>query len=79
MYKGQRLNVSYRPDFICDDTVVVELKALAKLSSTEESQVINYLKATGFSLGLLLNFGGASLQFRRFISSSSVKSAKSAD
>ncbi len=75
LYKGTRLKVSYRPDFICHETVVVELKAVAKLTGVEESQVINYLKAAGFSTGLLLNFGGPSLQYRRFISSQSVKSA----
>ena len=76
LYKGERLNVLYRADFLCHETVVVELKALAKLSGVEESQVINYLKAAGFSTGLLLNFGGASLQYRRFVSS---KSARHAD
>jgi len=49
------------------------------MSETEESQVINYLKATGYEIGLLLNFGSRSLEHRRFVFSKSVKSAKSAD
>jgi len=49
------------------------------MSGTEESQVINYLKATGYEVGLLLNFGSRSLEQRRFVFSKSVKSAKSAD
>jgi GxxExxY protein len=65
-YKGQRLDVSYRADFICYDTIVVELKALARLSGVEESQLINYLKATGLETGLLVNFGAKSLEYRRF-------------
>ena len=65
-YKGQRLDVSYRADFICYDTIVVELKALARLSGVEESQLINYLKATGIETGLLVNFGAKSLEYRRF-------------
>lgn len=67
LYKGQQLTTAYRADFICFDTVVVELKALAKLSSVEEAQVINYLKATGYELGLLLNFGATSLEYKRLI------------
>jgi len=58
---------------------MVELKAIARMSGTEESQVINYLKATGYEIGLLLNFGARSLEHRRFVFSKSVKSAKSAD
>ena len=74
-YKGQVLITAYCADFICFDSVVVELKALARMSGTEEAQVINYLKATGYEVGLLLNFGTRSLEHRRFVFSKSVKSA----
>lgn len=74
-YKDQVLVTAYCADFICFDSVVVELKALARMSGTEEAQVINYLKATGFEVGLLLNFGTRSLEHRRFVFSKSVKSA----
>jgi GxxExxY protein len=66
-YKGHRLKSEYRPDFVCFSAVIVELKALARLSSVDESQLINYLKATGCHTGLLLNFGARSLQQRRFV------------
>jgi GxxExxY protein len=77
-YKNQRLNVSFRADFLCFDSVIVELKALAGLSGAEEAQVINYLKATGFEIGLLLNFGSASLEHRRLAFSKPLPSIKSA-
>jgi GxxExxY protein len=70
-YKGQPLQTRYCPDFICFNSVVVELKALARMSETEEAQVINYLKATGREVGLLLNFGARSLEHRRFVLSKS--------
>jgi GxxExxY protein len=73
-YKGSRLNTHYRADFLCYGSVVVELKALAKLSGTEEAQMLNYLKATGYEVGLLLNFGTASLEHPRYVLSHSVKS-----
>ena len=66
-YKGQHLQNHYRHDFICFDSVIDELKALSSLSSIEESQLINYLKVTGYHTGLLLNFGGKSLEQRRFV------------
>jgi GxxExxY protein len=47
--------------------VVVETKAIGKLSGAEEAQIINYLKATGYRVGLLLNFGSESLQYKRFV------------
>lgn len=65
-YRGQLLQASYRADFVCDGDVVVELKALAKLSSIEQAQILDYLKAAGLDTGLLLNFGSPSLQYKRF-------------
>jgi len=66
-YKGRTLETYYKPDFICFGSVVIELKALSRLSSVEESQLINYLKVTNYEIGLLLNFGARSLEKRRFI------------
>jgi GxxExxY protein len=71
-YKGQPLETKYCADFICFNSVVVELKALARTSGTEEAQLINYLKATGNEVGLLINFGARSLEHRRFVLSKSV-------
>jgi GxxExxY protein len=67
LYKGQRLAVRYRGDFICFDAILVELKAIARLTDREGSQVINYLSACRLHRGLLLNFGSDSLQCRRFV------------
>ena len=66
-YKGKALKKSYEPDFICYDDVIVEIKALHSLTGLEESQMINYLKASKIEIGLLLNFGSKSLEYNRFV------------
>jgi GxxExxY protein len=66
-YKGRSLKKTYLPDFICYDTIIVEIKALQNVSGIEESQMINYLKASGIEIGLLLNFGSKSLEYNRFV------------
>ncbi|MBV5341172.1 MAG: GxxExxY protein [Deltaproteobacteria bacterium] len=67
IYKGQELNKQYQADFVCYESIIVELKALSQLTTEHDSQVLNYLKATGYSLGLLINFGESSLVFNRFV------------
>ncbi len=67
-YKGQVLEQKYVPDFTCFEKVIVEIKALKKLSDEHRAQVHNYLKATGYRLGLLVNFGQHSkLQYERIV------------
>jgi GxxExxY protein len=66
-YKGKPLKKKYEPDFICYDDVIVEIKAMDKLSSNEHAQIINYLKASKLKVGLLINFGSKSLEHKRFV------------
>ena len=56
-YEGKDLRQTYKADFVCYGDIIVELKAVAHLDDSHRSQVFNYLKATGFKLGLLYNFG----------------------
>jgi GxxExxY protein len=78
LYRRQPLKTFYKADFVCFDSVIVELKALQQITGTEEAQVINYLKASGISRGLLINFGSNSLQHKRLVLNLR-ESAKSAD
>ena len=64
-FHGKVLDCDYIADFVIDNTIILELKAVSDISSTFESQVINYLKATGLQVGLLINFGQEELQVRR--------------
>ncbi|MEA3358586.1 MAG: GxxExxY protein [Thermodesulfobacteriota bacterium] len=66
-YKRKPLDKTYQPDFVCYEEVIVEIKAISSLSGIEEAQLINYLKATGLHVGLLINFGSTSLEYKRFI------------
>lgn len=56
-YKGELLRQTYIPDFICYAGIIVEIKALSATTGAHKAQVMNYLKATGVRLGLLVNFG----------------------
>ncbi len=66
-YRGHRLECYYRVDFVCFQSVMVELKAVSGLASERSAQLLNYLKASGSSTGLLLNFGSLSLETKRLI------------
>jgi len=57
IYKGEPLRQIYKPDLICFDSIIIELKALSSTTGEHKAQVLNYLKATGMRLGLLVNFG----------------------
>jgi len=67
LYKGKPLDKKYQPDFVCYEEVILEIKAISSLSGVEEAQLINYLKATGLKVGLLINFGANSLEHKRLV------------
>ena len=67
-YLGEKLDVFYKADILCFDKVIVELKAEQSLSDVHDAQVINYLKATGSQVGLLINFGNRrKLEFKKIV------------
>jgi GxxExxY protein len=66
-YAGKQLTTRYNADFLCYDSIIVELKALSELVSGHQAQTIHYLKATGCERGLLVNFGAARLEYKRFV------------
>jgi GxxExxY protein len=66
-YKQEPLQTQYRADFLCYNRIIVEAKALSQIGGVEDSQIINYLKATGMQRGLLINFGVPRLVHKRFV------------
>jgi GxxExxY protein len=66
MYKGIVLEKEYFADFFCFDQVIVEIKVVKQLTSIEEAQLLNYLKATGAPVGVLINFGAPKLEWKRY-------------
>jgi GxxExxY protein len=66
-YKEIQLKKKYYADLICYNKIIIELKAVDRLRPEHHSQVLNYLKATNFKLGILINFGAKSLEYKRFV------------
>jgi GxxExxY protein len=67
-YKTEPLKQKYKPDFICYEKIILEIKSLKSLNDEHRAQVYNYLKATGFKLGLLVNFGhNQQVQYERIV------------
>ncbi len=67
-YKGVKLEQHFRPDFVCYDKIIIELKALSKLNDVHRAQTLNYLNANKFRLGLLINFGHyPKLEYERIV------------
>ncbi len=72
-YKGRRLVKTFLADFIAFEQIIVELKATDHLTVVDEAQLLNYLKATGLEVGVLINFGHkAELEWRRMVRSRAV-------
>ena len=68
-YKTTTLAKRYIPDFVCYNRVIVEIKSIKQLTAIEDAQLLNYLKASGNSVGVLLNFGAPKLEWKRMVSS----------
>ena len=66
-YKGELLDTNFRPDFVCYDKIIVELKAVSDITDEHYSQVLSYLRACELKLGLLINFGQCELEVKRII------------
>ncbi len=67
-YKGRPLKSTYQPDFVCYGKIIVEIKAISVLNDENRAQIINYLKASGLPLGILVNFGHyPKVEIERFV------------
>jgi GxxExxY protein len=71
-FKGEVVGLKFL-DFLVDDKVVVEIKALSRLDSDHEAQLISFLKATGKEVGLLINFGARRLEHKRILPPTKIK------
>ena len=73
-YRGRMLTQTYQPDFVCFEKIIVELKAVSALIDEHRAQLLNYLHATGFELGLLINFGHyPKLEYERIAKTQRIK------
>ncbi len=76
LYKGFRTKKHFVPDFVCYDSVILEIKATKQIETSNESQILNYLNATKMNLGILANFGHHPLlEYKRVVKTSIVNSA----
>ncbi len=66
-YRNIKLNSSFKADFICFNSIIVELKAVNHLNSQHEAQILYYLKSTGLHKALLINFGNTKIQYKRMV------------
>jgi len=66
-YKGHTLNKSYYADFVCYERIILELKALSSINKEHEAQLLNYLKASEYKLGIIINFGELGLKYKRMV------------
>ena len=66
-YKGRKLKKYYQPDFLVYERVVLEIKAQSSLGSVDDAQITNSLRSCRKQVGLLVNFGKPSLEWRRFV------------
>jgi len=64
-YRDKKLKQTYQPDFVCFGKILVEIKAVAAIQPEHRAQLLNYLNATKFVLGLLVNFGSTRLEWER--------------
>ena len=66
-YKDKVLSKEYIADFVCFDRIIVEVKAIKKITEVEEAQIINYLRASKLPVGLIINFGGTKMEWKRYV------------
>jgi GxxExxY protein len=76
-YRGRVIKQTYEPDYVCFERIIVELKAVSALTDEHRAQLLNYLHATGFELGLLVNFGHyPGLEYERIAKTQRIKTKR---